>query len=492
MADGPELLRQFAERADQRAFAEVLRTHVNLVYSVALRQVAGDAHLAEDVTQQVFVALARKAPEVSRRPSLSGWLCVAASLAAAAAVRGEQRRRRRESAIASEIQSVTPHPSTSAMPSDPWEAARPALDQAIADLTPNEREAVLLRFFENHPFAEIGRRLRVSEDGARMRVERALRKLGSKLNRRGIKSSAAALGELIAQNAASAAPAHLAAPANAAAIVAAASSGLGVASGILTFMSTTKAPLIFAIFAAACASWFAVQELMVRRQAESELNALTAGNRLLSNQLEQLGNQARRLTASPNEKNAGLGTSVAAKANSAAMTSDLINRNPQVHEAVGELVDWNNDQFFAPLLRARGLSNEQVLRAEYLIGQLEQFGFGASMLSFKTDPRTDAEINAEFAQLVGASFGQIMAEYLVDRWVISKLAGGMAAVEPLTVQQGSQLSQIWVSALHNSGAPPTAAQFPEISAQAQSVLTPGQYAALRELVGGDSGEDLIQ
>src|SRR5580658_11183634 len=91
-----ELLRQFARTNSGDAFAELVRRHLNLVYSAALRQVNGDAHLAQDVAQTVFADLARKADSLSRRESLTGWLYTSAHFAAAKMIRGETRRRDRE------------------------------------------------------------------------------------------------------------------------------------------------------------------------------------------------------------------------------------------------------------------------------------------------------------------------------------------------------------------------------------------------------------
>src|SRR5476649_2567244 len=97
MIEDAELLRRYAEEKSESAFAELVRRHVNFVYACALRRVGGDAHLAEDVTQHVFTALARGAPELARRDVLSGWLFTTARNASAQVVRGERRRQARES-----------------------------------------------------------------------------------------------------------------------------------------------------------------------------------------------------------------------------------------------------------------------------------------------------------------------------------------------------------------------------------------------------------
>ena len=92
MTPDRELLRQYAETRGEEAFAELVRRHLDLVYSAALRQVNGDAHLAQDVAQTVFTDLARKAEALSRRSVVTGWLYTSAHFAAAKAVRTEQRR----------------------------------------------------------------------------------------------------------------------------------------------------------------------------------------------------------------------------------------------------------------------------------------------------------------------------------------------------------------------------------------------------------------
>lgn len=227
--DDAELLRRYTEAADQAAFATLVERRLPLVYSAALRQVGGDAHLARDVAQSVFADLARKAAVLADRPVLAGWLYTSAGYAAAKVVRAEQRRRRREQE-ASVMDELTRRDGSA----PDWAALRGVIDAAMQELNERDREAVLLRFFENRGFAEIGARLRLGENGARMRVERALDKLHAALARRGIRSSAAALGTLLATEAVVAAPSGLAT-----AIVAAAPAA-GALSGLTVLMSVTK------------------------------------------------------------------------------------------------------------------------------------------------------------------------------------------------------------------------------------------------------------
>ncbi len=248
MTDG-ELLQRYVRDRSETAFGELVSRHINLVYTAALRQVNGDTHLAEDVTQSVFADLARKAARLIRHTSLMGWLYTSTRFVATNVRRTEQRRSLRERealAMNAIISSTEPEPD--------WVLIRPWLDEAMHSLDERDREAVLLRHFENRSYAEIGARFDVTENAARMRVERALEKLRGTLTKHGVTSTALAIAGLLTANAVRAAPTHLAAKvARAALASAAAASGLSALVAQLLAVSKIKmaaAGVVLAIVAA--------------------------------------------------------------------------------------------------------------------------------------------------------------------------------------------------------------------------------------------------
>ncbi len=200
-----ELLKAYVAEGSEAAFSELVVRHVGLVYAAALRQVNGASHHAEDIAQNVFAALAKKAPRLTHHTSLAGWLHTSVRFAAADLRRREQRRAQREqkSFVMNEL--LMP-----AGPAPDWEQLRPIIDDVLNDLAEADREAILLRFFEGCPLAEIGLRLGIQENSARMRVDRALDKLRFGLARRKITSTAAALANTLAASAMSVSPAGLA------------------------------------------------------------------------------------------------------------------------------------------------------------------------------------------------------------------------------------------------------------------------------------------
>jgi RNA polymerase sigma factor (sigma-70 family) len=225
-----ELLRRYAVDGSESAFTELVRQHIDLVYSAALRQVNGDIGAAQDITQAVFTDLARKASQLAGHTSLTGWLYTSARFQAAKSRRAEQRRHTREEESHAMNQLLQTND-----PGDAWLDMHPVLDDVMHELNDADREAVLLRFFERKPLAEIGARLGLSENAARMRVDRALEKLRTELSKRGITSTAAALALALTERAVGAAPASLFGEVSQSALAAVAARG-GMASGLLRFV----------------------------------------------------------------------------------------------------------------------------------------------------------------------------------------------------------------------------------------------------------------
>jgi RNA polymerase sigma factor (sigma-70 family) len=280
MSDDAALLRRYAEDRSEAAFGELVRRHLNLVYAVALRQCGGDAHLAQDVAQRVFTDLARKAATLAGRPVLSGWLHRATQFAATDVVRAERRRRAREQE-AHAMQELTRHPGAET----DWDRLRPVLDQAVNELGDRDRDAVMLRFYEGRAFADIGVALRLSEDAARMRVDRALDKLRGSLGKRGITSTAAALAAVLADQAGVAAPAGLAARVTGGALAGASATGIAV------FWGMTKLEIGIAGALALAGIGGVVLQQKANAAHREEIQTLQIQNR----QIERLENENRRL-----------------------------------------------------------------------------------------------------------------------------------------------------------------------------------------------------
>lgn len=199
-----ELLRQYANDGSEAAFAELVRRHLNLVYSVAMRQL-NDASAAQEVAQAVFCLLARKAGQLRDQAVPGAWLYLTACHKSREHRRAEKRRRHREQEAAT-MQELNVQDNEQ----NTWQLLAPLLDDAMESLGEGERQAVILRFFEQRPFREIGEVLGLEEDGARKRVDRALHKLRAHLCRCGVTISAAAITTAITSRAVQAAPAGLA------------------------------------------------------------------------------------------------------------------------------------------------------------------------------------------------------------------------------------------------------------------------------------------
>jgi RNA polymerase sigma factor (sigma-70 family) len=210
ISEDQALVQEYARSRSEAAFAALVSRHVNLVYSVALRQV-GNTQLAQDITQTVFLILARKAGTLSSATILSGWLCRTARYVSANVRNAERRRQLREQEA--QMQSTLIESTSGA-----WEQIAPLLDEALESLRPAEHDALVLRFFEGKELKHVGAAQGTSEDAARMRVNRAVERLRKFFSRKGLTLSGAAIVGAVAANSVQAAPVGLVGAVTAAAL----------------------------------------------------------------------------------------------------------------------------------------------------------------------------------------------------------------------------------------------------------------------------------
>ena len=281
--DDQTLLKRYSDADDQDAFAELVQRHVALVYSVALRQ-TGDPAQAEDVVQLVFSKLAKRAKSLPENVVLAGWLHSDARFIALQLSRSERRRQMREKSAA-EMSELTSQ-------SEPeWQRIRPVLDEGLESLGTTDRDALLLRFFEQKALREVGTALGIGEDAARMRVTRAVDRLRDFLIGRGITTTSAALSIVLAAHGSQTVPSLLAATVISATLSGTISSTTTL--GILA-MSKLKTGIACAALAAAVATPILWQQ-STNHALRDKNNELQSRLLTLERDVEQLHNQNRQL-----------------------------------------------------------------------------------------------------------------------------------------------------------------------------------------------------
>ncbi len=284
MTDARALLSEYARNGSEAAFRELVARYLGLVYGAALRLVDGDAHLAQDVSQTVFIDLARKASRLSGEVMLGGWLHQRTFNVAAPMMRARRRREAREQ------EAVTMNALN-----DNSNAAlaqlTPVLDEAITQLGAEDRTAILLRFFEQCDFRSIGEALGTSDDAAQKRVARALEKLQVLLKRRGVTLSAAVLATCLGSEALTAAPVGLAVTIAGTALAGTAAAGTALTLLKVITMTKLKLAVIGTIAVAGVAS-----SVVIQQNAQSRLRAENEALRQQVEQLTQAGNDNQRTT----------------------------------------------------------------------------------------------------------------------------------------------------------------------------------------------------
>lgn len=323
MHDDASLLQRFAQSGDQDAFAELTRRKVQLVYAAAVRQVGGDEHLAQDVTQAVFFALASHARKLEHHQQLSGWLYTTTRFLALKALRTQSRWQLREQHASTMISQETVAPR--------WDDLRDVIDETMHEIGATDRTALILRFFEGKALTEVGAALGLSENAARMRVDRALEKLRGRLKQRGVVSAAAALGATLSAQPAVTVPASLLTQLSGAGWTAiAASSQVGVtASALSSFMAVKGTTVAVTALAALGLGLFVGVELPAWRSpasatpASSESHSASDIESLRAENVRLRGLLAAQPTATANTASASLKDAEAATNKKAGRTPPL-------------------------------------------------------------------------------------------------------------------------------------------------------------------------
>lgn len=291
-----DLLQAFVRRADQPAFAALVKRHVDLVYATAFRTVQ-DQGAAEEVAQIVFGVLAKKAWHFAPDDSLPAWLYKTALLQSRHRLRGEMRRRRREQ-TAAELGTTMNSPDEEPA----LRALIPMLNEGLLSLREKDRAALLLRFYENRSLRDVGASLGVGEDAAQKRVGSALDKLSQFFHRRGFKTASAAAATNALQRTAISAPASVVNSVVLAAGQAAPPAMFGLAGVLTRAAALTKWQTAYTCLALAAGpvfwQWNACHKAEVQTAQYSTALSQTQTQLLaIQNEMESLNETSARLTS---------------------------------------------------------------------------------------------------------------------------------------------------------------------------------------------------
>jgi RNA polymerase sigma factor (sigma-70 family) len=363
-----DLLRDFVNTRSQAAFAELVRRHVDLVYSAARRQVRSP-QLAEDIAQSVFTDLARNARRISAAQPLAAWLHLVTRRTAVDAIRRESRRQAREQQAAA----MEAMPASSGESSADWTAVAPLLDEAVASLDDRDRAAILLRYFENKSLRDVGAALGTSDDAAQKRVSRAVEQLRDFFLRRGVAVTAAGLATDLSAHALQNAPAGLSVT-----ISSAVASGVPAAATALAAtltMTTLEKAIVGAVLAGTLGvSVFEVALLRVRAAEVTAVHErnddLAAQARVLVQQRavalrrtdETLRRVAEAKSAPAPLADAAVEAQLSAWLKRAAQLKHLRQQRPEL--SIPEFQFLNDDDWFAAA-REGQLDSEEGIRTKF-------------------------------------------------------------------------------------------------------------------------------
>ncbi len=360
MSTDAELLRRYAEEGDEAAFTELVRRNLPTVYNAALRQLHANDSLAREAAQVVFADLACKARKLARHPALLGWLFTSARFAANAIGRREQRLKRREEIAAMMPDTRSDNPS--------WEMLKPLLDEALEQLNERDRHALVLRFFGGRSHAEVGSELHVTEEAARKCISRALERLRAVLARRGVTTTAEALGLVLAATPVIAAPATLAAEVasfamSSAAAGVGASVGVAGVAGVLKTSTVAVATLgLVATLSVGIgfATWIDHQQALARQLDAMHEEAAGIRSRLGQLRNESVAAVRPAAPTSGGNVDAGAVDPTTAREMESARYYDKILKDPIYRRISQREYRWRAQRGFGAFIASRGYSPEQV------------------------------------------------------------------------------------------------------------------------------------
>jgi RNA polymerase sigma factor (sigma-70 family) len=484
------LLRQFWADKSDAAFRQLVERHLSMVYFAALRRVGGDQHLAQDVSQEVFTILARKAQSLSSRQNLAGWLYLAAQYQATHAVREAQRRRARELAAHPEL--LRPE-----QIQVEWERQRPVIDEVLQTLSEPDREVILQRFFYGFGYADIGSRVGKTADAVRLRADRALEKMRKGLRKRGVDSTAAAISMALASQAEAAVPSTLLEKITSVGLARTAqASSVGTAGWSLGSFAA-----LFATAGAVVAIGLALREhqrcTAAKETAKNAALAYSASFKDLVHWRDQVAANAaaahkrRGVAEERPTKLAGNALPSGSASGAASHPADLaaLANDPVVRGDFTAYFKALQLVRMGPFLRAHSFTEAEIDRI--LSDELQEgkMGIGSLSIQLRPDSVSVSQVAGDLQQIVAAKadpqefYAGLGMSQLND--VVQGVAGGLAGTStPLTGEQGRLLSQLIAenspAVVPGHSAPkPADTDWTTVVARAGSFLSPAQIEILQ-------------
>ena len=442
--DESELLRQYVETGSEAAFRTLVERHCALVYQAALRQLGGNPSLAEDVTQSVFILLAQKARSLVRHPNVAGWLFATTHFVSIRTARAEYRRKVRETAA----QDLAEVDSSATGAAADWARVRPALDGAILALGREDRQAIMLRYFQNRAVTDVARSLRLSEAAASKRLERAVDRLRAALAQRGVTSSASALSLLIAEQAHAGAPAGLASAVAGKALSAGGAAGAS-AVGLLQLMGTAKTTAgLIGLAAILCLPGLgiALYERHLGQREEAGLATATRAYVAAQAHLTSLQQQAAQAANTQSQLQSRVTTLGASARDPKADGQKFLAAFPQERELLRRMLSSDYSNRFAAFYRSAGLSSAQIER-------LENQATDVWIQNLETTP-TAINNSSNWPVLIGEGLRQMLGDQIFQQFqdynraanahgLADQVAAEVAySGSPLSASQTDQLAAI--------------------------------------------------